>query len=94
LGFNSAEELKKHPWMADFPWQDLESKKLKAPVNMADSHGYNCQYIDEAWTDTNSPDFIESLQSLDSLKVQQLFLGYYFDFRLVLQTRSNKYTQL
>jgi hypothetical protein len=52
--------------MADFPWQDLESKKLKAPVNMADSHGYNCQYIDEAWTDTNSPDFIESLQSLDS----------------------------
>lgn len=93
MGYSSAEELKKHPWMADFPWQALENKTLKAPVNMADLHGYDLQYIDEAWTDTNSPDFIESLQSLESEKVQHLFLGYYYDYKLVLQTHSHKYTQ-
>lgn len=60
---------------------------------MADNHGYNLQYIDEAWTDTKSPDFIESQQSLEYEKVQQLFLGYYFDHNLVVQTHMKKYSQ-
>ena len=80
--------------MADFPWQALANKTLKAPFNMANFHGYNLQYIEEAWADTKSQEFIESLQSLKSNKVQELFLGYYYDYNLVLQIRNNKYTKI
>jgi len=31
LGANGAEEVKTHPWLRDFPWDDLEHKRLKAP---------------------------------------------------------------
>jgi len=80
--------------MADFPWQALENKTLKAPFNMANFHCYNLQYIDEAWADTKSQDFIEGLQSLKSKKVQELFLGYYYDYNLALQIYNSKFTKI
>lgn len=55
--------------MIDFPWNSLQDKTLKAPVNMAEFQSYNLNYIDEAWTDMQSTDFIESQQALESEKV-------------------------
>jgi hypothetical protein len=32
LGFNNGvSELKLHPWLASFPWKELESGNMKAP---------------------------------------------------------------
>ena len=31
LGANGAEEVKQHPWLRDFPWDDLNHKRLRAP---------------------------------------------------------------
>ena len=31
LGLNGPNEVKSHPWMRTFPWEDLKSSKLKAP---------------------------------------------------------------
>jgi serum/glucocorticoid-regulated kinase 2 len=31
LGVNGNEEVKNHPWFADFNWDDLENMKLEAP---------------------------------------------------------------
>ena len=28
LGANSAEEVKSHPWLRDFPWDDLTHKRI------------------------------------------------------------------
>ena len=34
LGTNGGpSEVKNHPWLKDFPWQDLTDKKIKAPFN-------------------------------------------------------------
>lgn len=29
LGYNGPSEVKNHPWLADFPWDDLYHGKLK-----------------------------------------------------------------
>lgn len=31
LGKNGPSEVKTHPWLKDFPWQDLWQRKLVAP---------------------------------------------------------------
>ncbi len=31
LGNNGASEVKNHPWLADFNWQDLAEKRIRAP---------------------------------------------------------------
>lgn len=31
LGYNGSEEVKNHPWLRDFPWQDLYERKVRAP---------------------------------------------------------------
>ena len=31
LGNNGASEVKNHPWLKDFPWQDLMEKRVRAP---------------------------------------------------------------
>ena len=31
LGNNGAYELKRHPWLADFPWGELEARTLESP---------------------------------------------------------------
>ena len=30
LGYNGPEEVKRHPWLIDFPWEDLYHKKIQA----------------------------------------------------------------
>jgi len=31
MGLNGPEEVKKHPWLSDINWQELEQRKIKAP---------------------------------------------------------------
>lgn len=54
LGFNGPEEVKRHPWFADFPFERLYQRKVEAPyVPWGDNydHKYNNQ---ETALDTNA----------------------------------------
>lgn len=31
LGLNGPSEVKNHPWIKNYPWEDLKSMKVKAP---------------------------------------------------------------
>lgn len=33
LGFNGIDEIKKHPWLKNVPWQKIENKIFKSPFN-------------------------------------------------------------
>ena len=44
LGANGIEEITSHPWLADFPWDHLENKKLHAPFT-PNVHLYTYFYI-------------------------------------------------
>lgn len=31
LGLNGPSEVKEHPWLKNFPWDDLAEKKIQSP---------------------------------------------------------------
>lgn len=84
LGENGAAEIKSHPFFNGFDWDELVQGNLNAPFvpqNQENFDRNNASKIDE---------FFE-LRDLDLLKkksVQNLFLGYEFDERLVLSNRK------
>jgi serum/glucocorticoid-regulated kinase 2 len=62
-------ELKEHPWLADFPWQALDSKSLRSSYVPAAECNYDHKNIQEAWTDLNDPEFVECQKSLSNIEV-------------------------
>jgi len=85
LGENGAIEIRNHPFFKSFNWDNLEQGMLKAPFVPIDQENFdrtNAAKIDE---------FFE-LRDLDLLKkksVQNLFLGYEYDERLVHHERKS-----
>ncbi len=43
LGLNGPNEVKTHPWLRDFPWDDLLHKRLRAPYIPSVSSGHPVQ---------------------------------------------------
>lgn len=82
LGYNGSQEVKNHPWLADFPWKDLYKKKLRAPFIPPSDDNYDQKNISEEWKDLEDPDFIEWSQNLRRNSVQTEFNGYYYDHHL------------
>jgi hypothetical protein len=64
LGNNGSFEVKNHPWLRDFPWQDLYDKKLTAPFIPTSGENFDLKNINEEWKDLDDPEFIEHSQSL------------------------------
>lgn len=85
LGENGAAEIKNHPFFKGYRWEDLAQGKLKAPYIPLIQENFdrnNAAKIDE---------FFE-LRDLDLLKkksVQNLFLGYEYDERLIQHERKS-----
>lgn len=80
LGYNGPEEVKGHPWISDFPWDDLNNKRIKAkflPKNKEDN--FDSKNINEEWRDQDSEKMKENTLLLRRNSVQNLFNGYYFD---------------
>ena len=59
-----AEEVKQHPWLRDFPWDDLEHKRLRAPFIPADADNFDQKNINEEWRDIEDEQFIAHQASL------------------------------
>ncbi len=51
LGLNGPSEVKNHPWLKDFPWQDLWDRKIKAPFIPPKEDNFDQKNINEDWKD-------------------------------------------
>lgn len=72
-------ELMAHPWFKDFSWDDLQSRKMRAPYlpdttvdNFDTNHVNNSE-----WKDQDAVKENELQLRRDS--IQELFKGYYFN---------------
>jgi hypothetical protein len=82
LGANGIHEIKNHVWLRDFPWKDLENKKIVAPFKPPRSDNFDEKNINEEWRDIDDDSFKENLRSLRKNSVQSCFADYYFDHQL------------
>jgi serine/threonine protein kinase len=64
LGSNGADEVKNHPWLRDFPWKDLEEKKLQAPFVPPKEDNFDQKNINEEWRDVDDEGFKENFRTL------------------------------
>jgi serine/threonine kinase 32 len=64
LGNNGAEEVKTHPWLKDFPWDDLLNKRIKAPFVPPKEDNFDTKNINEEWADLHDEAFKENFVSL------------------------------
>jgi len=80
LGANGIEEIKEHPWLRDFKWDDLERKRLKSPfIPSKAADNFDEKNINEEWRDADDDTFKQNHLSLRRQSVQQFFNDYYFD---------------
>ncbi len=64
LGLNGPTEVKAHPWLRDFPWDDLYHKRLRAPYvpnvsisehNQSKEENFDPRTCQEGWKDQEDP---------------------------------------
>jgi serum/glucocorticoid-regulated kinase 2 len=49
--------VKNHPWLRDFPFDELENKKLKAPFVPPKDDNFDQKNINEEWRDLHDEDY-------------------------------------
>lgn len=59
LGYNGSDEIKNHPWLADFDWDALYERRLQAPFIPPAEDNFDESNINEKWKDLDDPDFKE-----------------------------------
>ena len=64
LGNIGAHEVKNHPWLRDFPWDDLTNKRIKAPFIPPKEDNFDQKNINEEWRDLEDDAFKENFLSL------------------------------
>lgn len=65
LGFNGPQELKQHPWLADFPWNELEAGVMESPfIPPAGADNYDIENSLSEWKDVNDPLIRNSIELL------------------------------
>ena len=90
LGYNGPAEVKNHPWLIDFPWEDLYHGRIKprfVPKVILKAFykfqrkedNFDSKNINEEWKDQDSDKMKENTLLLRRNSVQNLFNGYYYD---------------
>lgn len=54
LGLNGPEDVKNHPWLRDFAWDDLLHMRTKSPFNPPNEDNFDANYTNGEWKDQNS----------------------------------------
>lgn len=82
LGLNGPQEVKSHPWLADFPWDKLLERSLIPPFvpnQSGENFDTRLQLPNDPWKDSNSDALQQSLILLRQNSTQNLFVGYFYD---------------
>ena len=82
LGNGGVHEVKEHPWLRDFPWDDLAEKKVQSPFVPPKEDNFDQKNINEEWKDLEDENFKENAVSLKRQSTQDLFAGYYYDYQV------------
>ena len=61
LGFEGSDEVKNHPWLRDFPWNDLYERRVRAPFIPPMEDNFDQKNISEEWKDLEDTEFIENV---------------------------------
>lgn len=64
LGLTGYHEIKNHPWLKDFPWDDLNNKRLRAPFIPPQEDNFDQKNINEEWRDLEDEQFKANFQQL------------------------------
>lgn len=54
LGLNGPEDVKNHPWLRDFEWDELLYHRMPAPFNPPLEDNFDANYTNSEWKDNNS----------------------------------------
>lgn len=82
----SRAEIKKHPWVADFDWNRLLNKTLRAPFVPKGKENFD-QRVNSDWKD-------EIDYSLMQNYLENAFDGYYYDKRVSKSTTETRRTSI
>lgn len=80
--------------MRDFPWKDLEEKKLQAPFVPPKEDNFDQKNINEEWRDVDDEAFKDNFRTLRRQSIQDLFSGYYYDFQVAAIAQNQKVIEL
>ena len=80
LGNNGSSEVRNHPWLKHFPWEDLQEKRIPSPFIPPLEDNFDTKNINEEWMDVDDPEFKENTTNLRKNSIQELFNGYYYDY--------------
>ena len=56
--------MKQPPWLRDFPWDDLEKKRVQAPFVPPREDNFDQKNINEEWRDVEDEQFKANFTSL------------------------------
>ena len=54
LGLNGPDEVKAHPWFANYDWERLYRKEIVAPFKPAVADNFDESYTNQDWKDATS----------------------------------------
>ena len=94
MGVNGPEEVKSHPWLKDFKWDDLAQHKIKSPFVPTGVDNFDSKCINEEWKDINDETFKSNVELLRRGSIQQMFNGYYYDSSLAASQNSSATTMI
>lgn len=78
LGYNGISEIKDHPWLKYYPWDDLYEKKLEAPFLPKNLDNYDKKYCEGP--DKIGNDTLERYQNYyKSEALNEIFINYSFE---------------
>jgi len=89
LGCNGPDEVKAHPWIRDYPWNELLDKSMKSPF--LPSHkddNFDFKSTNEGWKDENSEMMRQNSLLLRRNSIQSMFNGYYYDASIINNSSS------
>jgi len=85
LGYLGIQIVKSHPWLEEFPWEDLKNKKLQAPF--IPSHGDN---FDKKYCETPDKISNDTYERYQSFYRKDYYLDIFFNYTFCDQEEKEK----
>ena len=80
LGNKGFSEIRSHPWLNDFPWNDLNERSLSSPFLPKAQDNFDPRTLGD-WKDEIDP-------TIDLANSQSLFIGYSYDERTLIEPKN------
>ena len=61
LGAQGIHEIKNHPWLRKYPWDDLKNKRVQSPFVPPTQDNFDQKNINEEWKDIEDEQFQANL---------------------------------